>query len=80
MSGLKIAVVGTGYVGLLVATLLAQHNPVAAVDIVQERGNLINQRKAPFRDEYIEKYFAETELDLIATMDITLSCWAPALW
>ena len=65
----KIAVAGTGYVGLSIATLLAQHNHVVAVDIVPEKVDLINKRKSPIQDEYIEKYLAEKELDLIATLD-----------
>jgi UDPglucose 6-dehydrogenase len=65
----KIAVAGTGYVGLSIATLLAQHNHVTAVDIVPEKVNLINQRKSPIQDEYIEKYLAEKPLDLTATID-----------
>ena len=64
-----IAVAGTGYVGLSIATLLAQHNKVYAVDIVPEKVDLINQRKSPIQDEYIEKYLAEKELDLTATLD-----------
>lgn len=65
----KIAVAGTGYVGLSVATLLSQHNEVVAVDIVPEKVDMINQRKSPIQDEYIEKYLAEKELDLVATVD-----------
>lgn len=65
----KIAVAGTGYVGLSIATLLAQHNTVMAVDIVPEKVNLINNRKSPIQDEYIEKYLAEKPLDLTATLD-----------
>ena len=65
----KIAVAGTGYVGLSIATLLAQHNHVVAVDIVPEKVEMINNRKAPIQDEYIEKYLAEKELDLTATLD-----------
>ena len=64
-----IAVAGTGYVGLSIATLLAQHNHVTAVDIIPEKVELINQRKSPIQDEYIEKYLAEKELDLTATLD-----------
>lgn len=64
-----IAVAGTGYVGLSIATLLAQHHKVYAVDIIPEKVDLINQRKSPIQDEYIEKYFAEKELDLTATLD-----------
>ena len=66
---MKIAVAGTGYVGLSLAVLLAQHNDVMAVDIVEEKVNLINKRISPIRDEYIEKYFAEKELSLKATLD-----------
>lgn len=66
---MKIAVAGTGYVGLSIATLLAQHNTVYAVDIIPEKVDLINNRKSPIRDEYIEKYLAEEELDLTATLD-----------
>lgn len=65
----KIAVAGTGYVGLSIATLLAQHNHVIAVDVVPGKVDLINQRKSPIQDEYIEKYLAEKELDLVATLD-----------
>ena len=65
----KIAVAGTGYVGLSIAVLLAQHNQVHAVDIIPEKVELINQRKSPIQDEYIEKYLAEKELDLTATLD-----------
>ena len=64
-----IAVAGTGYVGLSIATLLSQHHKVYAVDIVPEKVDLINQRKSPIQDEYIEKYLAEKDLDLIATLD-----------
>lgn len=66
---LKIAVAGTGYVGLSIATLLAQHHKVTAVDIVPEKVELINNRKSPIQDEYIEKYLSEKELDLTATLD-----------
>ena len=66
---MKIAVAGTGYVGLSIAVLLAQHNRVAAVDIVPEKVQMINDRKSPIQDEYIEKYLAEKELDLYATLD-----------
>ncbi|MBR9955230.1 nucleotide sugar dehydrogenase [Eubacteriaceae bacterium Marseille-Q4139] len=66
---MKIAVAGTGYVGLSIATLLAQHHKVTAVDIVPEKVDLINQRKSPLQDEYIEKYMAEKDLDLTATLD-----------
>ena len=66
---MKIAVAGTGYVGLSIATLLSQHHEVVAVDIMAEKVELINQRKSPIQDEYIEKYLAEKELNLIATLD-----------
>lgn len=65
----RIVVAGTGYVGLSSAVLLAQHNHVTAVDIIPEKVNLINKRKSPIQDEYIEKYFAEKELDMAATLD-----------
>ena len=66
---MNIAVAGTGYVGLSIATLLAQHNHVTAVDVVPEKVTLINHRKSPIQDEYIEKYLAEKDLDLTATLD-----------
>jgi UDP-glucose 6-dehydrogenase len=66
---LKIAVAGTGYVGLSIATLLAQHHKVTAVDIIPEKVELINNRKSPIQDEYIEKYLSEKELNLTATLD-----------
>ena len=66
---MKIAVAGTGYVGLSIAVLLAQHNTVKAVDIIPEKVELINNKKSPIQDEYIEKYLAEKELDLEATLD-----------
>ena len=66
---MKIAVAGTGYVGLSMATLLAQHHSVVAVDIVPEKVEKINRRVSPIQDEYIEKYFSEKELDLVATLD-----------
>ena len=66
---LKIAVAGTGYVGLSIATLLSQHHHVTAVDVVPEKVDLINCRKSPIQDEYIEKYLAEKDLDLVATLD-----------
>lgn len=66
---LKIAVAGTGYVGLSLAVLLAQHHQVTAVDIVPEKVELINNKKSPIQDDYIEKYLAEKELDLTATLD-----------
>lgn len=69
MSNMKIAVAGTGYVGLSVAVLLAQNNTVKAVDIVPEKVEMINNKKSPIQDDYIEKYLAEKELDLEATLD-----------
>ena len=66
---MKIAVAGTGYVGLSIATLLSQHHEVIAVDIIPEKVELINQKKSPIQDEYIEKYLAEKELNLTATLD-----------
>ncbi len=65
----KIAVAGTGYVGLSIATLLSQHNQVTAVDVIPEKVNSINQRKSPIQDSYISKYLAEKELNLTATLD-----------
>ena len=67
--GYKIAVAGTGYVGLSIATLLAQHHEVVAVDIIPEKVELINNKKSPIKDDYIEKYLAEKKLNLIATLD-----------
>ena len=69
MSERKIAVAGTGYVGLSLAVLLAQHNQVTAVDIVPEKVEMINDRRSPIQDDYIEKYLAEKELNLTATLD-----------
>lgn len=66
---MKIAVAGTGYVGLSIATLLSQHHEVVAVDIIPEKVDLINRKKSPIRDEYIEKYLAEKDLNLAATLD-----------
>ena len=66
---MKIAVAGTGYVGLSMATLLAQHHSVVAVDVIPEKVEKINRRESPIQDEYIEKYFVEKELDLVATLD-----------
>ena len=68
-SNMKIAVAGTGYVGLSMATLLAQNHSVVAVDVIPEKVEKINRRESPIQDEYIEKYFAEKELDLVATLD-----------
>ncbi len=69
MDKYKIAVAGTGYVGLSIATLLSQHNPVIAVDVIPEKVDKINRRVSPIQDEYIEKYLAEKNLDLTATLD-----------
>ena len=69
MKDLKIAVAGTGYVGLSIATLLAQHHQVTAVDVIPQKVDLINQRKSPIQDEYIEKYLAEKDLNLTATLN-----------
>lgn len=70
---MKIAVAGTGYVGLSIATLLAQNHDVVAVDIIQEKVDLINNKKSPIQDEYIEKYLAEKELSLVATLDAEMA-------
>lgn len=69
MEDLKIAVAGTGYVGMSIATLLAQHHRVTAVDVIPEKVEMINRRKSPIQDEYIEKYLAEKDLNLTATLD-----------
>lgn len=69
MKNYKIAVAGTGYVGLSIATLLSQHHHVTAVDIISEKVEMINNRKSPIQDGYIEKYLAEKDLDLTATLD-----------
>ncbi len=69
MRNYKIAIAGTGYVGLSIATLLSQYHQVAAVDSVPEKVELINNRKSPIQDEYIEKYLEEKELHLTATLD-----------
>ena len=66
---MKIAVAGTGYVGLSIATLLSQHHEVVAVDIISEKVELINHKKSPIQDEYIEKYLAEKDLNLTATLN-----------
>ena len=73
LDNIKIAVAGTGYVGLSIATLLAQHHTVTAVDIIPEKVELINNKKSPMRDDYIEKYLAEKKLDLTATLDAKLA-------
>ena len=69
MKNYRITVAGTGYVGLSIAVLLSQHHKVTAVDVVPEKVEMINHRKSPIQDEYIEKYLAEKELDLTATLD-----------
>ena len=69
MNKYRIAVAGTGYVGLSLAVLLSQHNHVTAVDIIPEKVDMINRRQSPIQDEYIEKFLAEKELDLTATLD-----------
>jgi nucleotide sugar dehydrogenase len=73
MMNMKIAVAGTGYVGLSLATLLAQHNEVKAVDIIPEKVELINKKKSPIQDDYIEKYLAEKDLNLVATLDAEMA-------
>lgn len=86
MKNYKIAVAGTGYVGLSLSVLLAQHNQVMAVDIVQAKVDMINNHKSPIQDDYIEKYLAEKELNLTATLDakaalrMSLYMMAGALW
>lgn len=74
MKNYKIAVAGTGYVGLSLSVLLAQHNQVMAVDIVQAKVDMINNHKSPIQDDYIEKYLAEKELNLTATLDAKAAC------
>ena len=69
MKDIKVAVAGTGYVGLSIATLLSQHHKVTAVDVIADKVEKINARISPIQDEYIEKYFAEKELELQATLD-----------
>lgn len=69
MKNYKIAVAGTGYVGLSLGVLLSQHHQVVAVDIVQAKVDMINNKKSPIQDDYIEKYLAEKDLDLTATLD-----------
>ena len=66
---MNIAVAGTGYVGLSLAVLLARHNKVTAVDVIPEKVDMLNNRKSPIQDDYIEKYLAEEKLDLTATLD-----------
>ena len=69
LKDLRIAVAGTGYVGLSIATLLSQHHRVVAVDVIKEKVDLINNRRSPIQDDYIEQYLAEKELNLTATLD-----------
>ena len=69
MKDMKIAVAGTGYVGLSIATLLSQHHKVTAVDVIPEKVEKINNKVSPIQDDYIEKYLAEKNLDLTATLD-----------
>ena len=69
MTQYNIAVAGTGYVGMSIATLLAQHNHITAVDIIPEKVEMINRRQSPVQDEYIEDYLAKKDLDLSATLD-----------
>ena len=69
MKDCRIAVAGTGYVGLSIATLLSQHHHVTAVDVIPEKVEMLSRRKSPIQDEYIEKYLAEKPLDLTATLD-----------
>lgn len=73
MKSYNIAVAGTGYVGLSIATLLAQHNRVTAVDVIPEKVDLINRRKSPIQDEYIERYLAEKPLNVIVEPEIFLN-------
>ena len=77
---LKIAVAGTGYVGLSIATLLSQHHQVTAVDIIPEKVELINNKKSPIQDDYIEKYLAEKDLNLTATLDAKAAYEDTAFW
>ena len=74
MKNYKIAVAGTGYVGLSLGVLLSQHHQVVAVDIVQAKVDMINNKKSPIQDDYIEKYLAEKELNLTATLDVKGAC------
>ena len=80
MKNYKIAVAGTGYVGLSLSVLLAQHNQVMAVDIVQAKVDMINNHKSPIQDDYIEKYLAEKELNLTATLDAKAAYSDAAAW
>ena len=74
MKNYKIAVAGTGYVGLSLGVLLSQHHQVVAVDIVQAKVDMINNKKSPIQDDYIEKYLAEKDLNLTATLDAKVAC------
>ena len=74
MRNYKIAVAGTGYVGLSLGVLLSQHHQVVAVDIVQAKVDMINNKKSPIQDDYIEKYLAEKDLNLTATLDAKAAC------
>ena len=74
MKNYKIAVAGTGYVGLSLGVLFAQHHQVVAVDIVQAKVDMINNKKSPIQDDYIEKYLAEKDLNLTATLDAKAAC------
>lgn len=74
MKNYKIAVAGTGYVGLSLGVLLSQHHQVVAVDIVQAKVDMINNKKSPIQDDYIEKYLAEKDLNLTATLDAKAAC------
>ena len=80
MKKYTIAVAGTGYVGLSIATLLSQHHKVYAVDIIPEKVEQINQKKSPIQDEYIERYLAEKNVDLVATLDAEKAYSAADLW
>lgn len=80
MQKYTIAVAGTGYVELSIATLLSQHHKVYAVDIIPEKVEQINQKKSPIQDEYIERYLAEKNLDLVATLDAEKAYSAADLW
>ena len=75
MKNYKIAVAGTGYVGLSLGVLLSQHHQVVAVDIVQAKVDMINNKKSPIQDDYIEKYLAEKDLNLTATLDAKAACF-----
>lgn len=80
MKNYKIAVAGTGYVGLSLGVLLSQHHQVVAVDIVQAKVDMINNKKSPIQDDYIEKYLAEKDLNLTATLDAKVAYYYIALY